>query len=416
MIAYLQNRLTPLLYSGSAVLNAIAQLFAGLLIIRWITPDEIGVWHSVRLAETYAFILLAGTNNGLSREVPFFLGKGDRIFSERLLSTALGVTTYASIIVIIIGIFCALVFKERGSALIFAILTVTLVIPLSFYQNVFIATYRSLDSFNKLTVVQFINASLTVITLLIVYFYGYKGMLVRIIILVALDVWLMYIFRPMKVNLKMDREALRLLIKTGLPIFGLDYIKNAASTIDRIVLLSVGGVKVVGLFALASVVISTFRVLPHSLSSYVYPRMTFKYGQKGDARELWYFGLKFVFLSIGVTGIAAIFGWYILPVFVKSFASKYIEGIHAAQIVLIAGILEGTIIVVNALWSMKAWKFMVTYQVFSSIAYASGPVIGVLVIDQSLIGVAWGVVIGCLFRSIFALSIAYIGTHSNERT
>ena len=116
-------------------------------------------------------------------------------------------------------------------------------------------------------------------------------------------------------------------------------------------------------------------------------------------------------VAVAFVGLAAACGWLILPHFVPAFIPKYLGGLHAAQIVLLAGIMEASTLIVNALWSMKIWKLMVTYQTASAILFALGPILGVIFIGKSLEGVAWGAVIGALGRACLALGITYYGTH-----
>ncbi|MGO9374713.1 MAG: lipopolysaccharide biosynthesis protein [Syntrophobacteraceae bacterium] len=391
-----------------------AQLVSSLIIIKFVAPEELGLWQSVRLAQVYAVILLAGTNNGLNRELPYFLGKGDLPFSESLLATALFCTRIVSAIILLSGIGCLLYFSNSGANVLHTILAVTIIISLSFYQTTLGVTFRSKDSFKNLTFVQLVGAGLSVATVPMVYFFHYNGMLVRYVLISCVGFGLMYFFRPMRVKTRFDLGAFKLLLKTGLPIFGLDYLKNSAATLDRVVLLKIGGVQEVGFYSLATTVIGTIQVLPQALSSYTYPRMTFKIGQNVDKRELWGFVLKFALLSAGLAIPAVICGWMALPYFIKVFAPKYLSGLCAAQIALLVGVLDGTVIVADALWSMKAWKLMATYMTLSSVTYALGPVLGCLVVGPSLEGVAWGVVSGAFFRSILALGLTYYGTHRSD--
>lgn len=409
--AFLRQRAIPLLYTSSSVATSAAQLVAGFLVIRWVTPDEMGLWQTVRLAQIYSFILLIGINNGLGRELPFSLGKGEQDFADRLAATAFFCATLANVVVLIAGIVCAFVFSGHGAPLVWAILSVTVLIMLAFYQQIFICTFRSKDSFKKLTLIQLVEAGLSLATIPVVYYYGYTGMLGRTVLITTIVVALLFYYRPMRVKMRMDWEALKLLLKTGLPIFGLDYVKNSCSTLDRVVLLDMGGFKDVGVYSLARVALQTLQVLPSSLGAYMYPRMTYNFGQNSNARALWRFGIKFVFLAVAAAGLAATCAWLILPHFVPVFVPKYLGGLQATQIVLIAGVVEGATIIVNALWSMKAWRLMVAYQLVSSALFALGPILGVLFIGKSLEAVAWGTVIGAVCRSMLALGLAYYGTH-----
>ena len=172
-----RERLTPLLYAGSSVATAMAQLVAGFLVIKWVAPEELGLWQSVRLAQIYAFILLAGINNGLGRELPFFLGKGEESFANRLAGTTFFCVTLASAVVLLCGVGCAIAFAHRGAHLVWAILAVTVVIVLTFYQHIFLLTFRSKDSFKKLTIIQFVEAALSIAT--VPHFYRFGKILIR---------------------------------------------------------------------------------------------------------------------------------------------------------------------------------------------------------------------------------------------
>lgn len=409
-----KGRLTPLVYSGSAVANAIAQLVAGVLMVKWIIPEDLGLWQSVRLSQVYAVILLFGINNGLSRELPYFLGKNDRVFAEKLAGTTLLFTNLASIIVLVGGFGCALIFGTHDPRLIFAIGAMALLIPLSFYQNFLLVAYRSQDAFKKLTLIQFVGAGMALASVLFVYYWGYRGMVIRLVVISGIVVAWMYVSRPIRAAPALDRGALKLLLKTGLPIFGLDYLLNAAGTSDRVVLLHIGGVEAVGYYGLAQIAYGTLHVIPQSLSQYVYPRMTSDFGQHGDKRNLWKIGFRFVAFATVLMVLAAICGIVALPYVVPVFAPKYLAGLRAAEIILTAGIFEGAGIMVNALWSMKAWKMMVIYQISASALLALGPILGAALIGRTLEGVAWGVVAGSFGRCVLALGITYLATRQDR--
>jgi len=350
----------------------------------------------------------------LGRELPFFLGKGENAFAERLAATAVFCVNLANIVVVVTGLCCAIAFSHRGPQLVCSIIAVTLMIAFAFYQQIFTTTFRSKDSFKTLTKLQFVDVGTNLGTVPIVYFFHFYGMLGRTVAISGISLLLMYIFRPMRFKGSLNWKAFKLLLKTGFPIFGLDYVKNSCATLDRVILLKIGGVREVGVYALAGVALQTLSALPTSLSSYLYPRMSFKFGQNGNPRELWRIGFRFVVLAFGFTGLATVCAWLILPYFVPAFIPKYLGGLRAAQIVLIAGVFEGATLIVNALWSMKAWRLMVAYQMTSAILFAVGPIVGVMLLGKSLEAVAWGAVIGAFGRAVFAFALTFYGTHGSE--
>lgn len=411
MWALVRGKLTPLFYAGSSVATAMAQLISGFVIVKWIAPEELGMWQTVRTAQIYAFLLLLGINNGLGRELPYFLGKGDEAFASRLANTTFFCVTMANVLVIACGIVCAIMFAHHGMEFVCSIAAITAMIVLGFYQHIFHLTFRSKDSFKKLTNIQMIEAGLSVLTVPMVYFFGYYGMLGRLLVMAVVISILLYIHLPIRMRLRMDWQALKSLMKTGLPIFGLDYFKNSCATLDRWVLYNVGGFKTVGIYALAGIVTQTLGTLPTALSNYTYPRMSYKFGQTRDGKELWRFGIRFVLLATAIAIVSTVAAWFALPYLVPIFAPKYIEGLGAARITLISTSFAGFMLIVDALWSMKIWRLMVGYQVVSAVLFALGPLLGVVFIGRTVEGVAWGAVVGSVLRSLIALVMTYYGTH-----
>jgi O-antigen/teichoic acid export membrane protein len=413
----LRGRITPLVYALSSVATASAQLVSGVIILHWIQPADLGMWRIVQVAQVYSFLLLAGINNGLGRELPFFLGKDDKTFADRLAGTALFFVTVANVGILVCGVSSAILFAHHGANLVWAILAITCVIPLTFYRHILTITFRSKDSFNKLTAIQFVEAGLSLATVPLVYFFGYNGMLCRTVLIAGIIGLLIFMYRPMRVKLSMDWKALKLLLKTGLPIFGLDYMKNSAATVDRMVLMGLGGLGSVGLYQLAATTLQTLDALPTAMSTYSYTRTSFRYGQKGDPRELWHSGLRFMLLTVLLTALAAACGWLLLPYVVPIFASKYLSGLNAARIVLLAALCDAvTGIVANALLTLKSWKLLTIHQVASAMLFVLGPIVGVTFISHSLDGVAWGAVIGSFGRSISALILSWCATHRRPNT
>ena len=126
-----------------------------------------------------------------------------------------------------------------------------------------------------------------ILTLPLVYYFRYTGMLLRLVTVGGLVVFVMLRVRPIKVSSTWDWHSLRLLLKTGIPIFLLDYFRNCMGTADRLALLHFGGVEQVGLYTLAVTAYSGFEVIPNSVAHYVYPRMSFQYGRDKKASALW---------------------------------------------------------------------------------------------------------------------------------
>lgn len=402
---------TALLYLSSSVLVSVCNMAASFLVVHWITPEDLGLWYSARLALVYSMFALAGVNNGLSRELPYYMGKGDEKMSGKLASTTLTYLSGAALLVLCGGFFAMLWLHSAGEKTLLAIGAVTILIIITFYTNYLIVTFRSVKHFQDLSKVKLAEGIGGVLLLPLVYVVGYGGMLGRVLGISGTVCLLMHWLRPLKVSLRWDRQAFILLLKTGLPIFAMDYLFTSAVTTDRLVLLHFATVKVVGYYALALSVKEAVGVVPRALTEYVYPRMSFSYGQGSDPRRLFKMGLKASSLSLMLMAPVAIAGWFAIPLIVRMWLPKYNEGIFVAQLALIAGVIAGGMVAENALWSMKAWKAMVWYRVVTSAFVVLGPILGAMLYASPLVGVGLGVLAAQILCVPVSWAFAYRVTH-----
>lgn len=413
-----REKSAPLLYMGSSVAMSLAQMVAGIVVVRYVVPFELGLWNSINLALTYSWFVLAGAQNGLSRELPFFLGAKDDEHAERLTGTALYCTACATLLFLVSGLAClgVLAVTHADPRLLLAVGGTTLLIAFNFYKNYLTVTFRSKNSFWDLSRVQFAQTALMLFTLPLIAVFQYQGMVYRTVLVTGLALGLMHYVRPMRVAPVWDKASVVSLLKTGIPIFLLDYLRLSAMTFDRVALLYFGGVLDVGYYALALSVCTAFEVIPLSVGNYVYPRMTYRYGQSNDPRSVWDLARKATVVTLAAMVPLAVVGWFLLPPVVQILFPKYAEGTFAAQLMLLTALGTGGVVGVNALWSMKAWKWMVTYQTCLGVLMMVGPFVGVMLASSPLTGAALGIMVGRLLMVPIGIAITYVATHTHPST
>ncbi len=405
------------LFTFSSLAKAFGQLASGLLIIRFIEPKDLGIWHSINLATTYALFMQGGVLNGLSRELPFFLGEGKDQKAQDLASTTNAYTNICSILSIIIGVIALCIYWNESYKIRLAIGAVSITTAFTFYNDYLITTFRSKNSFNKMAYVYLTEASLMILSLPLLYFFQYEGLIFRALIVSGIALFLLHTVRPLPVKLKFKKDDFFLLLHTGIPIFILAYIVSSTSTFDRIFLLKQGGTELVGYYALAMIVFSTFEIIPGSLSQYIYPRMSYEFGKEKNPFHLWKIGMKVSGIIFLIMLPLAVIAWISLPFFVNHFFPKYAHGISAAQIILFGSIFSSLTLVVNSLWSMKKWKYIIIYQITISALQILGPFFGILLFSSPLVGVAVGKVLSLISKGIMSIIISYLALiRSNSAT
>jgi O-antigen/teichoic acid export membrane protein len=406
----------PVLFTASSIWLSVAQMASGIVIVHYVAPKEMGIWSSVSLALVYSLFVLVGIQNGLSRELPYYLGANNEEMARSLASTTLFYTSIGCILSLVGGT-CAvavLLWERRDSKLIYAVAAMTLMVTFQFYQYYLFLTFRSKNSFLKLAWVQTWQAFIMLFTLPLLFLFHYEGMLLRAVLVAGLALYLMHRVRPIVVRPAWSTASFWLLIKTGLPIFATDYVRTVCGTVDKLVLLKYVGVEQVGLYALAVTAAAAFQVLPQSIAHYVYPRMSHHYGRTNNPRVLWGIAYKVTLVVVVAMIPVALVGYLVLPWAVKALFPKYVAGTHAAQIMLFASVAGGATISSNALSSLKAWSHLIGFQFSYAGLTAVAPFIGIYMFKSQLNGVAYSVLIANMISVILALGFTYAATHSHK--
>ena len=410
-----RNHNAAFLFTGASLMVSFASILAGVFMLR-IDPEDRGLWDLARTILPFAMALLLGINNGLSRDLPYYFGKSDHKTAHRLAGTAQFYILMACLLVLVGGLGSLFYLREFDSKTLFTLASVTGLIIVSYYTNYLIVTFRSAKSFQDFSKIKVVEAILTVLTIPMIAYLGYGGMVTRTLILAFVVVVFMHWLRPVRVPLTWDKPSLVLLMQTGAPIFIFDYLISNVSNCDRWALYNFGGLETVGSFALATMAREAISKVPDALGEYIYPRMSHSYGQFHDPVRLWRMAVKSSLMVVAFMIPAVVAGWFILPPLVTHFFPKYVDGVSAAQWILVSSIFSGATIGKLAIWSLKDWKMMAWYQILYCVFVLAGPMLGGWVGKTHgytpLIGVSVGILISQAAWIPVAGFLVYQATHS----
>jgi O-antigen/teichoic acid export membrane protein len=386
---------TGALYGTSSMFMSIATMVAGIVMIKWLEPEQIGLWQSLTVITAYTSFAQLGINQGLNRELPYHYGKGDVSKGNSLAETNQAYATFLSLFflsITIIAVSVLLLFSKPYS-LIAGVLTLGLVISLNTFNNFLVVTYRSAKAFNKLSIVYFTNGFLILLLLPFIYFFKYYGLLMYSFSSALFLNTLMFIFRPLKIKSSFKRIEVIHLIKTGFPIFVMGYLRNVARTSIRLTLLFKGGIKIVGLFSPVSAVYSVMSLFPNIFANYFYPQMTYRYGKTGDPKILWPIVVKTYLILFSISIPLVILIWCITPYVINTYFQKYSESIKAIQIMAISLSFGGAIITHNVFYSIKAYTYSYVYTAVELLLYGLVPIAMINVFSNILTSVSFSVLI-----------------------
>ena len=361
-----------LLFSSSSIILSVVKLISGIVIIKWVIPEDIGIWNSISLIQSYVAILQLGILSGLNRELPFFIGKGQHDYIIKLAETTnafINYLNYGLLSLCLLASAYVYFFVSDDIKLLFGIISIGIIIVTGFYSTFLNVTYRANHEFIKLSKIQLYTSAVTLITIFLPYYWDYYGFVFRTVLIGLFTTTAVYISRPIKVKPKFDKSSFKDLIKTGLPIYAFGYLDDLSKTFNRIILLTVGGVVVVGYYSPALAILTGIGMLPSAIGQYIYPQMSYNLGKFNDAKKLWKWVWKSAFAMLLVGLPLAIAGWFLLPVFIERFFPNYIPGIFASQMALIAGVFDSAVIGVNVLNTLKAFKWLAFLMGFKIIGF-----------------------------------------------
>lgn len=402
---------TPILYSGSSIARAFASLVVGFFIAKYVSPEDLGIWATLNLFVTYSLFIQAGLINGLNLELPYAFGKGDVDLAKKMAGTVQTYTLFAALIILSIGLIFFFNIPTSNLKYKFGSIAITLFIILSFYQNFLLSTFRSNNSFLKLSVIQIIDTCVNLFSLALVAYYSYYGLIIKAVFVIFIYVLLLHFSRPIKVKFIWDKNSFIQLIKVGLPIFALAYLESFSSTIDKLLLLKFSSISDVGLYSFAFYAFSIFTLFSGSIASYVYPRMTYSYGQNNDKLILWNYVKKMTITLISIQLPLVLIGFFTIPNIIITYFPNYEYSIPAMRILLIAGLFKGSVIGANVLWSIKNWAYMIYYQVSYSGFIVTFTSISIFFSENRIEGVAFGVLIANILNFFTGIFFAYKATH-----
>jgi O-antigen/teichoic acid export membrane protein len=345
---------------SAAAVNLTSLLGQGLA-FRWVDPASMGVWHSLLLLSTYLSVLRLGLINGMGRELPYALGRGDRAEARRIAATSLAWNAVCSALAGLTFVALWAVFWSSGPAWRAALPAMAVMSASNFYLAYLQATFRSDSDFERLARVQWVQAAIGILMPLTVYAFGFAGLVGYAALQAVLVTAFAHACRPIRVGPRFEFALARRLLATGLPLFLAGYLQTLAIGFDRVILLHRGTVATLGYYAPAAAVLSAMAIVPGAVSSYIYPRMSHALGEGRTPWAVTRMALRAGAISIVVGLPLVATGWFAAPAVISRFFPQYAASIPAVRWSLWAGLAWSLSPATQVLGSLKAWPRLSVY-------------------------------------------------------
>ncbi|MEN6350331.1 MAG: hypothetical protein ABFD08_13155 [Syntrophomonas sp.] len=389
----------------SSALTAIS----GLLIARFLWPGEVGAFRAFTIPLTYLMFLNLGTNDGLWRQIPYYVGKE---MPERVnaLAASAGAFNLFMSAVVSFGFICCAAYSLVHHDLfgVFGWLSQAIFCWEIFYGSYLTSTYRTLHHFVLLARIQIVQTILNFGMVFLLPFLRFYGLCARVAFPSLLALWLFHRKRPLKVTYHLDIKALKEVIKIGLPfgIWGALY-STAWLATESALILALDGVVALGLFSVAYALRSALNSLPVAIWQVLTPRVVTSFARNGSIRNI---NARIIGVTAVLTGfmvIVAYAGSFLLDIFVPLLIPKYIAGIPIMKVCLWFPVVQAAFLPINTLFATgKPWLFgrgiIAGIIIFALTTYLLLPMMG------GLLAVTIGSLLGRAVRTLAAYVDLYI--------
>jgi O-antigen/teichoic acid export membrane protein len=386
------------------------RMIGGVLQARFVAPSVLGLFNGISLVQGYIPFLQLGILNGLNRELPYFIGKGDRKQVTELAAAAqawaLAVGTVVSLS--LLGVagwqFARGEFELAAGWATNAVLAMFL-----FYNTYYLQmTYRTSHDFARLAMAGVAENGAALALVLLVAVLGFYGLCLRALLAAVVSVTILYYWRPLRVAPHWNLQHFTHLLIIGAPIFVVGQLYGWWITLNSTLVLHYAGTEGMGLYAIVLMAGTTLDLLPLAVAQVAYPRMSEQYGRTENIHDVLRIARKpTLFAIVGMVPMI-VAGWWLAEPVVRWAVPDYTAAVPAARWCLLVPLLNCLAPPINVFNVVRRQDLYVTAIVLGMATYL-GSLMWLIRDGVSLIAFPQAMLIG---RSVFVLAcyafVAYL--------
>jgi len=312
-------------------------LIRAFIVARLLGPSLFGIWKALQVIQIYSGHSHLGTLSAMNREIPFFVGKGNKEKVGEIRDIVFGTSFFVSLFVAVVILFVTFFIRDAyPKMVIFGLVAISFLVV--FYQvhlffNVFMSSQKKFRLRSRATFIYALIDFVLVISL--VYFYQLYGFFLGMILSYFLI--LIYIKRQLNYNfvVKFDLKENIRLIKIGAPIIMIGFLSGLLLTIDRMVITFFLGTTFLGFYSLALMMVEFIKQIPLTIAQVLSPNLYHRFGEKENIKSIKQYVMKPMFLFAYTMPCFLLFISIITPLLVKLILPDYIKGVVVAQILIL---------------------------------------------------------------------------------
>ncbi len=299
-------------YSSATLFGRVLSVVQGLVIIRWLEPEVLGMWLQLQLITIYGSLAHFGLLNAVNRQIPFHHGRGEPDRARNVEDVVRGALLIfcATGLVAIVGMHLAgVTATERGRGVLALVFTAIVTLGIEFHLGLF----RARHAFGRAGLVNVVSSLLILLGLPLVYYWGFDGLLWRAAAAATAGLMVCITLNGWNLGAEFDWKATVGLLRIGLPIMIFSVGIIAFNSMDRTLIALLLDENAMGLYAMCFALAQVLALFPTTIGQIYYPRMTELYAAEGISRSLIRRCIDASALSAAVVAVLACGAFFTMP-------------------------------------------------------------------------------------------------------
>jgi O-antigen/teichoic acid export membrane protein len=356
---------------GGNFASMMLRMLGGVLQAKCVLPAVLGMFNSIGLVLGYVPLLQLGILNGMNRELPYFIGKGDR---QRVNELAAAAQAWALAVGGIVGIALAGVgcwqLAHGQWQLAAGWFTNAVLAVLLFYNTNYLQmTYRTGHDFARLAMSSVIENGVALALVSLVALLNFYGLCLRALLTAFVSVSFLHYWRPVRVGPRWDARHLMHLLVIGVPIFIVGHIYALWTVLNSTLVFGYLGKEGLGLYQMAIVAGGALELLPTAVSQVLYPRMAEQYGRSGRLDDLIRMSIKPIILSVVGMVPMIVLGWFAVGPVIRLVLPAYADAVPAIRWSLLVPLVQAFCPINNVYNVLRRQEFYIVAIVLGMGAY-----------------------------------------------
>ncbi|MBR5637295.1 MAG: lipopolysaccharide biosynthesis protein [Pseudobutyrivibrio sp.] len=319
-----------------------------------------GIYSTCLIVQTYMNYAQFGVLNAYNRDYPQALGRKDFDAAQKMKNTAMTfmLMVYALIFLcfeawVLIRYHGSIGVDQYKTYFAFGYAMCPVMILLKSFDDMSNATVRMNGKYNKSAIIGFVRTVLALgIGILVLKVAGYYGLYAMTMSSAILGIILFHKDSLKGARLDFDFAYMKLMILGGLPLLINSLIWTIVQNVDKHVILTFMDTDALGVYTVPTMGFTTMVLVPQTISQVFYIKISHLYGAHQDEKELLDKAGYFTSITSAIAGLACVFVFYVMPVFVRHFMPMYTDGTVATQILIIGVAIYATTMIYGNIFSI----------------------------------------------------------------